>query len=42
MLFNIKAEFLISYVIEFNSFDQIQNNLFVEKIILFKLIYNKC
>ena len=39
MLSNIKSEFLISYAIDFNSFDQIQNNLFVEKIILFKLSY---
>ena len=39
MLFNIKSEFLISCAIDFNSFDQIQNNLFVEKIILFKLSY---
>ena len=39
MLFNIKSEFLISYAIDFNSFDQMQNNLFVEKIILFKLSF---
>ena len=39
MLFNNKFEFLISYAIDFNSFDQMQNNLFVEKIILLKLSY---
>ena len=39
MLFYNKSEFLISYAIDFNSFDQKQNNLFVEKIILFKLSY---
>ena len=39
ILFNNKFEFLISYAIDFNSFDQMQNNLFVEKIILFKLSF---
>ena len=40
MLFNTKSEFLISYAIDFNSFDRMQNNLFVEKVILFKLTCN--